>query len=385
VATIFIPRYLHIGGGCSNEIGVTLKRLGFEKPIIVTDRYMTSIGRAECLQDALQNAGIMSRVFDGTVADPTSSSIYAGLDCLKGGDYDCVIGFGGGSSIDSAKAIAVLAVHGGEVAHYRAAHVQDVAGLPIIAIPTTAGTGSEVSRFTVVTDEQSQEKMLLTGTAYLPVAALVDYELTLSMPRRLTADCGIDALAHAIESFVSKRANLFSDGMALSAISNIAPNLRKVWDDPLDHDARSKVMMGATQAGIAMSNSSVTLVHGMSRPLGMHFHVPHGLSNAILLPIVTDFSLTGALSRYAQCARAMGIGESDDHGDNARRLVEELCQLNVDLNIPKFSDLGLDRIKWDDLIPEMARQALASGSPSNNPIVPDASDIEALYTRLTLN
>ncbi|MFC6047962.1 iron-containing alcohol dehydrogenase, partial [Methylobacterium hispanicum] len=223
---------------------------------------------------------------------------------LRSGEHDCVVGFGGGSPMDTAKAVAVLARFGGAMQGYKAPHLQDAPGLPIIAIPTTAGTGSEATRFTIVTDSETDEKMLCIGLAYLPVAALVDYELTLSKPRRLTADTGIDALTHAIEAYVSKRANPFSDGMALSAMRAIAPNLRRVWTDPGDRAAREAMMVGATQAGIAFSNSSVALVHGMSRPIGAHFHVAHGLSNAMLLPAVTAFSAPAALARYAACARA---------------------------------------------------------------------------------
>jgi alcohol dehydrogenase class IV len=269
------------------------------------------------------------------------------------------------------------------MADYKAPHVQDAPGLPVIAIPTTAGTGSEATRFTIITDEATDEKMLCPGLAYLPVAALVDYELTFTKPVRLTADTGIDSLTHAIEAYVSKRANPFSDGMALLAMRAIAPNLRRVCRDPMDAAARAAMMLGATQAGIAFSNSSVALVHGMSRPIGAHFHVPHGLSNAMLLPAVTAWSAPAALHRYAGCARAMGVADEAE-GDQAAvaRLLDELAALNRELEVPGPAAWGIDAARWEALVPTMCAQAAASGSPANNPRVPDAEEMAMLYAQL---
>lgn len=373
-----LPRILRIGGGASQELAPLLSTLGLSRPLIVTDRYLVDSQRVEPLLDGLSSNGISARVFADTIPEPTASSIESALAFLNEGDHDCVVGFGGGSPIDSAKAIAVLAKHGGRCRDYKTPHVQDAPGLPIIAIPTTAGTGSEATRFTIITDETNDEKMLCAGLAYLPVAALVDYELTLTMPPRLTADTGIDALTHAIEAYVSRRANAFSDGFALSAMRAIAPNLRRVWADPQDHDARAAMMFGSTQAGIAFSNASVALVHGMSRPIGAHFHVPHGLSNAMLLPAITAYSAPFALARYADCARAMGIACEGDQ-EAIGKLVEELDSLNRDLAVPSPCAYGIDREKWDGLLPLMAEQALASGSPANNPVVPSPEQIETLY------
>jgi alcohol dehydrogenase class IV len=383
VAQISLPRIFRIGGGASRELPQVLAMLGLSRPLIVTDAFLVGQGWVARIEDELKAAGMTCRVFADTVPDPTIASVDAGVAFLAAGDHDCVIGFGGGSPLDSAKAIAMLGVHGGAMADYKAPHVQDVAGLPVIAIPTTAGTGSDATRFTIVTDEITDEKMLCPGLAYLPVAALVDYELTLTKPRRLTADTGIDSLTHAIEAYVSKRANPFSDGMALLAMRAIAPNLRRVCIDPEDRPAREAMMLGATQAGIAFSNSSVALVHGMSRPIGAHFHVPHGLSNAMLLPAVTAWSAPAALTRYADCARAMGVG-ADGEGDQSAvaRLLDELTALNAELDVPGPSAWGIDAARWDALVPTMCAQALASGSPANNPRVPDAQEIAELYAQV---
>ena len=382
-SAIALPRVIRIGGGVSGELAELLEGFGLSRPLIVTDRYLLESGRVDILTHSLHAAGFEARVFADTVPEPTVGSIEAGRAFLEQGSHDCVVGFGGGSPIDSAKAIAVLAVHGGECRDYKAPHVQNRPGLPIFAIPTTAGTGSEATRFTIITDEASDEKMLCAGLAYLPAGALVDFELTLTMPPRLTADTGIDALTHAIEAYVSRRANAFSDVHALEAMRLIAPNLRRVWADPQDRDAREAMMLGSMHAGIAFSNASVALVHGMSRPIGAHFHVPHGLSNAMLLPAISAWSAHSALERYGDCARAMQIVRDGDGNQGAvGKLIEELQCLNADLNVPSPPDYGIDAEKWESLIPTMAQQALASGSPANNPAIPTAAEIETLYRQV---
>jgi len=371
---------MRVGAGASLHLPEVLAQLGLSRPFLMSDDYLVQSGRAQPLMDALAAAGMHARLFADTVPEPDVPSIERALAVLREGDHDCVIGFGGGSPIDSAKAVAVLAVHGGTCRDYKAPHVQDTPGLPVIAIPTTAGTGSEATRFTIVTDSERDEKMLCIGLAYLPVAALVDYELTLTMPRRLTADTGIDSLTHAIEAYVSRRANPVSDRFAIDAIRLIAPNLRRVWADGQDRAAREAMMLGATYAGIAFSNSSVALVHGMSRPIGAHFHVPHGLSNAMLLPLVTAFSAPGAVHRYAACAQAMDVAREGEGDQMAvTRLVEELEALNRDHAVPSPRAYGIARDTWDRLIPLMVEQAIASGSPGNNPRVPTPDEMTGLY------
>lgn len=380
-AVIALPRLMRIGAGASGEIAATLASFGLSRPLIVSDAYLLQHGHVDRLLADLARGGVTeARVFADTVPDPTSSSIEAGVAFLQEGEHDCVVGFGGGSPLDSAKAIAVLSQFGGRMRDYMVPHVQDAPGLPVIAVPTTAGTGSEATRFTIITDEATNEKMLCAGLAYLPMAALVDYELTLTMPRRLTADTGIDSLTHAIEAYVSKRANPFSDTMALQAMRAIAPNLRVVDRAPDDRQAREAMMFGATQAGIAFSNASVALVHGMSRPIGAYFHVPHGLSNAMLLPVVTAYSAPDALQRYADCAVAMGVAREGEGAQAAvARLLDELRALNADLEVPSPAKYGISRERWDAVVDSMAEQALASGSPGNNPRVPTAEEIKVLY------
>jgi alcohol dehydrogenase class IV len=256
-------------------------------------------------------------------------------------------------------------------------------GPPVVAIPTTAGTGSEVTRFTVITDSETDEKMLIAGLACCPIAAIVDYELTMTMPLRLTADTGLDSLTHAIEAYVSRRASPFTDGLARSAMGLIAGHIRIACAEPDNQPAREAMMLGATTAGMAFSNASVCLVHGMSRPIGAFFHVPHGLSNAMLLPEITAFSAPAALDRYADCARAMGVADESEGSQGAvARLLDELRRLNRDLQVPSPREWVIDASRWEALLPIMASQAAASGSPANNPRVPTGDEIIDLYRRV---
>lgn len=380
---IILPRVMHIGKGASERVADTVKGLNCRNPLLVTDKVMVELGYSAAIVNTLETAGITVDVFSDTVPEPTVASISRGVNAFNTQPYDCIIALGGGSPIDSAKAIAILGKHGGQMKDYKFPRVVDEAGIPIIAIPTTAGTGSEVTRFTIITDEDTTEKMLCVGLGFMPTAALVDYTLTQSLPARVTADTGIDALTHAIEAFVSRKANLYSDAQALSAMALIAPNLRTVFADPSNDAAKESMMLGATLAGIAFSNASVALVHGMSRPIGAAFHVPHGLSNAMLLPAVTAFSIPSAPVRYAQCARAMGIATQGDSDDMAnQKLINELKMLNADLQVPTPADFGIDKEAFFALASTMAEQALASGSPNNNPRVPTIEEMVAIYVSL---
>jgi alcohol dehydrogenase class IV len=380
---IILPRFMHIGKGASERIVDTLTSLQCSKSLLVTDHVMVELGYAARMAAYLADRDILMDIFSDTVPEPTVSSIRAGVDIVREGDYDCIIALGGGSPIDSAKAIAILGKFGGQMRDYKFPKVTDDAGLPIIAVPTTAGTGSEVTRFTIITDDETSEKMLCVGRGFMPTAALVDYSLTLSLPQRVTADTGIDALTHAIEAYVSRKANLYSDAQALSAMALIAPNLRMVFADPSNERARESMMLGSTLAGIAFSNASVALVHGMSRPIGAAFHVPHGLSNAMLLPSVTAFSIPSAKVRYAQCARAMGIATQSDSDELANdKLLNELRALNLDLQVPTPADFGIDKATFMAMTTTMAEQALASGSPGNNPRIPTVDEMVELYGAL---
>ncbi|WP_321273920.1 iron-containing alcohol dehydrogenase [Vibrio sp.] len=377
---IVLPRIMHVGKGASLQAADVMASVGASRPLIVTDKMMVQLGYVAKVQEALNAQGIEASVFSDTIPEPTVSSIEAGVKMVREGGFDSIIAIGGGSPIDSAKAISIVGKFGGQVRDYKFPRDVSEAGLPIIAIPTTAGTGSEVTRFTVITDDLHDEKMLCSGLGFMPIAALVDYELTMSLPPRVTADCGLDALTHAIEAYVSQKANQFSDTQALIAMEKIGKSIRMAYHNPKDEAARSDMMFGATLAGVAFSNASVALVHGMSRPIGAFFHVPHGLSNAMLLPAITEFSIPSAEKRYAECARAIGVASlSDTNAIACKKLVSELRALNTELSVPTPSQYGIDKERFFELLSTMAQQALDSGSPGNNPRVPSLEETIELY------
>ena len=383
-ATIASPRLLLAAGGAVTRIAAVLGQFGLSRPLIVSDPLMVKLGLIRRCLEPLEAAGIQADVFSDTIPEPTDTIIEAGVRAFAKAPYDCLIGFGGGSPIDTAKAIAILAPRagggGGKMRDYKVPFAADHGAVPIIAIPTTAGTGSECTRFTVITDHERDEKMLINGLGCLPLAAIVDYELTLTVPPRTTADTGIDSFTHALEAYVSRRANPFSDALALAAMDLIGKNLRTAYAEPNNHAAREAMMIGATQAGLAFSNSSVALVHGMSRPVGAHFHVPHGLSNAMLLPAITRYSVHAAEARYAEASRRSGFAASTDSDPvAAAKLVTGLEALNKDLSVPTPEQFGIQEADWNGKMALMAEQALASGSPGNNPRVPAADEIITLY------
>ena len=312
------------------------------------------------------------------VEDPTDQCVDAGLEVFNSGSFDCIIGLGGGSPMDTAKAISFMSVNNGHVRDYKAPNQIDLCGPPVILIPTTGGTGSELTRWCVITDTKNTEKYNLSGLACVATAALIDWTFTTTKPWRITADTAVDSLTHAIEAYVSKKAFEYTDAFALAAMPAIVTNVRIACMEPENAKARKNLMLAASQAGMAFSNSSVALVHGMSRPIGAHFHVAHGLSNAMLLPKVTEFSIFGNEQRYATCARVMKWAvESDNDEIACSKLIKNLFILNKDLKVPSPRNLGhsVDH----DLLKLMASQALASGSPENNPRVPTENQIIQLY------
>ena len=379
-ANIAAPRMMQVGGGAVRQLADVLAKFELKRPLVVTDPFMVTSRHVQHVLEPLAAAGIAVTVFSDTVADPTDTVIEVGVAVMQRGNFDCLIGFGGGSSIDTAKAMAILGAGGGRMRDYKVPFAADKCTLPLIAIPTTAGTGSECTRFTVITDTERDEKMLISGLGALPLAAIVDYQLTYTVPPRTTADTGVDSFTHALEAYVSKRANPFSDALALSAMELIGKHIRTAYAEPRNAAAREGMMLGATQAGLAFSNASVALVHGMSRPIGAHFHVPHGLSNAMLLPAITRYSVPGAEARYAEAARRIGFAAAGDaDGVAAAKLVTGLEALNKELSVPSPAAYGIKEADWNGKMDLMAQQALASGSPANNPRVPEAAEIVALY------
>lgn len=378
-ARILLPRRLQIGAGASAQLAEVLETFGYQRPLVVTDPFMASCGYLERIAAPLREAGFAVATFTDCVPDPTTNSIEAGLVVLRASEPDVLIGLGGGSAMDTAKMMAVLAERPGPARDYKVP-AQLHSGLPIVAIPTTAGTGSEATSVAVVTDTETDEKMLFSGAALMPQAALVDYELTMTMPPRLTADTGLDTLCHALEAFVSRKRNLFTDGLAAEVMRDVVRWLPVAWAKPDNPEAREAMMLAAMRGGMAFSNASVTLIHGMSRPIGAHFHVPHGLSNAMLLPTITSWSVTGAPARYAEAARILGFADAQMSTESALAALRDgLAALCSTMEVPTPKEFGIKEADWYALIPTMAEQALASGSPANNPRIPSGEEIAALY------
>ena len=380
---IRLPSVLKIGGGAFGEVPSLLLRLGCRRPLLVTDPFMMKSELAGRLRTGICQAGLRCEIFFETVPDPTTAVVEEGVRVFHAGQHDSLVSLGGGSPIDTAKAIGMLLGNQGKVRDFKVPRAPAATGPVHVAIPTTAGTGSEVTRVAVITDTETGEKMLVAGDPLVPTAAVVDYELTLTMPPRLTADTGTDSLTHGIEAFVSRKANPFTDPLALAAMRTIWRELPVAYSEPGNRRAREAMMLAATQAGIAFSNASVALVNGMSRPLGVHFHVPHGLTNAMLLPAVTAFSIRSAPDRYAECARTLGVADATtSNAQAAEQLVVALYERNAELDVPSPRQFGIDQESYLALIPTMTSQALASGSPANNPRVPSAGEIEALYRQV---
>ena len=378
---ICVPRYMQIGKGSLNQLPEIIKTLDSVKSfLIVTDKQMVEIGYVKKLQDILSKARLKSNVFDDTVPDPTDTVVLNGINHLEKFKSEAVIGFGGGSPIDTAKAIAAMAKYSKNIQDYKPPSTFDKQSLPIIAIPTTAGTGSEVTHHAVIIDSKNNEKISCRGEGFVPTCAIVDYNLTLSKPRRLTIDSAIDTLTHGIEAYISKKATLFSDRMALDTIRLVTQNIYAVDKDPKDLKAREGLMLAATLGGLAFSNASICLVHGMSRPLGSNFKVPHGLSNAMLLPTITEFSIDYAKSRYADCSRAGNFAQLNDDDDTAcEKLVKGLYKMNKDFDVPSMRKFGIDERNFEEKLKNMATDAEVSGAPNLNPRVPTVNEMVDLY------
>ena len=377
------PRHLGIGKGALDSVSDMLAKIGqISNPLIVTDKIMTQVGAVDRLQGLLAAGGTPSEVFDEVLPDPTDEVVLSGIAALESGGHDAVIGLGGGSPLDAGKAIAVMARNSRDIQDYRPPNLFNGRGLPMLAIPTTAGTGSEVTHHTVIVHQATREKISCRGEGFVPSAAIIDFELSLSKPRRLIADNALDTLTHAIEAYVSRKATLYSDRLALDCMRLVAENVDRAYLDTEYLPAREALMLAATFGGQAFTNASIALVHAMSRPLGSLFHVPHGMSNAMLLPTVTEFSKSAAPARYADCARVLGLAsEQDGDAKACDALIAGLYDYNHRLEVPTLAEFGIDAPSYEAAQPAMAEDAVRSGAPANNPRIADQSEITDLYQK----
>lgn len=378
---ITMPSNIIYGKDALKESSEAIKAMG-KKALIVSDKAMVEIGNISKLTEILEANGIKYEIYDDITGEPTDVMIDGGVKRYKDKECDFLIAIGGGSPIDSAKAIGAMITNPGSINDYMGKIIKN-SPPNIVAIPTTAGTGSEATQFTIISNTKDDIKMLLTGSDLIPKLAIIDPNLATTAPQHLTAATGIDALTHSIEAYTSRRANPLSDTFALSAIKRIFKNLRKAYDNGNDIEARSEMALGALEAGIAFNNSSVTIIHGMSRPIGALFHVPHGLSNAMLFVKCLEFAIEGEEKRFADIAREIGacdIKASDKEA--AEKLVEEVADLCAYINISTLEEFGVDKEEFFRNIDKMSEDALNSGSPSNTRRQPSKEDIVNIYKSL---
>ncbi|SDM52293.1 Alcohol dehydrogenase, class IV [Fictibacillus solisalsi] len=375
-----MPNALYYGRDALGKLGEEAAGLG-EKVLLISDRVMEKIGHVRKCEELLEQHNLPFVSYLDVNTEPTDLHVKEALEICLEEQCDVIVAIGGGSCMDTGKAVAVVASNGGYIGDYRrGAKKISEKPLPFIAIPTTAGTGSEVTDVTVITNTKDDIKMMIKDSNFLPCTAIVDPILTLSTPKNVTAATGVDALCHAIEALISKKSQPLTDDFARSAIASITGNLRTAYHQPENVDAKEEMALASMQAGLAFSNASVTLVHGMSRPIGALFHVPHGVSNAMLLPAVLEFSKRDAMDQLAAIAQIIKPGlDKQDKEELADIAIKEIKKLCADLQIPNLKSWGVDQEAFKQVISKMAADALDSGSPGNNPRVPTHEEIMDLY------
>ena len=348
--------------------------------LIVTGPNIARSTMIASLERTLDNDRVKYTVMTNIEGEPTVKMIEEGVEIYRENGCDFIIGLGGGSPLDAAKGIAAMTVLEGSIADYKGVRIDDAELPPLVCIPTTAGSGSEVTKYTIITNEANGAKMLLTGDSLLPKMAMLDYTFSNGCPKTVTAATGLDALTHAIEAFISVNAQPLSDALALSAIKRIMRYLPQVSRDGSNFNARREMSIASLQAGICINNSSVTLIHGMSRPIGARFHVPHGMSNAMLLNVCLSDMEMAARHNLARIATYLRI-QSVDEIDASEKFVEEVEKLVERLEVPTMSQYGINRDEYMAAVDEMSFEAIMSGSPSHAPREYTADDIRDIYIR----
>ncbi|WP_347365089.1 L-threonine dehydrogenase [Vibrio vulnificus] len=376
-SAFFIPTVNLMGAGCLKDAADSIKAQGFTKGLIVTDKILNQIGVVKQVQDLLSERHIEAVVFDGTQPNPTIGNVNAGLALLKQNECDFVISLGGGSPHDCAKGIALVAANGGEIADYEGVDKSAKPMLPLIAINTTAGTASEMTRFCIITDEERHIKMAIVDKHTTPLISVNDPELMLAKPASLTAATGMDALTHAVEAYVSIAATPITDAVAIKAIELIQAHLRMAVAHGDDIEAREQMAYAQFMAGMAFNNASLGYVHAMAHQLGGFYDLPHGVCNAILLPHVQRYNAQVCPERLRDVAKAMGVnveGMSAEQG--AEAAIDAIVALAKDVGIPAgIRELGA---KSED-IPTLADNALKDACGFTNPKQATHEEISAIF------
>ena len=376
-----VPGQIISGSGALNMAEEVLKGLG-KKALIVTDKVMIQLGNCAKVEAALKNQGVEYAIYSEIVGEPTDTMIENGLKLYKEEGCDFLVALGGGSPIDSMKAIGSLVINGGCISDYMG-KVIDVEMPPMVAIPTTAGTGSEATQFTIITDTKKNIKMLLKGKVLMPSLAIIDPQFTMTAPPKITAATGLDALCQAVEAYTSRKAQTLSDTFAMSAVKRIFKYLPAAFKDGSNEEARVQMSVAALEAGIAFNNASVTIIHGMSRPIGALFHVAHGLSNAMLLKECLTFALEGAYDRFADLGRAVGVAvDTDSDKEASEKFLAAVEAITKELETPTLGEFGIDKDEFFKVIDKMAFDAMDSGSPQNTMREVTEDDVKQIYRNL---
>ncbi|EOW6744278.1 L-threonine dehydrogenase [Cronobacter dublinensis] len=376
-SVFYIPSVNMIGLNSLDEALKIASEYGYRNALVVTDGMLSALGMAGQLKELLAQKGIHSVIFDGTHPNPTTENVEAGLILLRAHRCDCVISLGGGSPHDCAKGIALVAANGGDIRDYEGVDRSRKPQLPMIAINTTAGTASEMTRFCIITDPDRHVKMAIVDKHVTPVLSVNDPALMMGMPKSLTAATGMDALTHAIEAYVSTAATPVTDACALKAITMITCALPQAVEEGDNVAAREAMAWAQFMAGMAFNNASLGYVHAMAHQLGGFYDLPHGVCNAVLLPHVQRFNSSVAAHRLRDCAAAMGVDVhrlSDAEGADA--CIAAICELARQVNIPA----GLRELKVrEEDISQLAHNALKDACGLTNPVQASHAEIMAIY------
>ncbi|AMO54626.1 alcohol dehydrogenase [Endozoicomonas montiporae] len=373
----FMPQVNQMGNGCLEASISDITKLGFKKALIVTDKVLNDIGLVGSVAEKLGAEGITSVVFDGTQPNPTCGNVEAGLKLLQENDCDFVISLGGGSPHDCAKGIALVAANGGNIRDYEGVDVSEKPQFPLVAINTTAGTASEITRFCIITDEERHVKMAIVDKNTTPLMSVNDPALMNGMPKSLTAATGMDALTHAVEAYVSTAATPVTDCCAIKAIELISEHLENAVSNGDDMEAREQMAYAQLLAGMAFNNASLGYVHAMAHQLGGFYDLPHGVCNAVLLPHVQAFNAQVASERLADVAKAMGVSiEGLSADEAAQKAVDAIKALSARIDIP--TGLKALNVKEEDF-PTLTENALKDACGLTNPKQATAEEITAIF------
>lgn len=377
MSAFYIPAVNLMGSDCLEQAMDAIQSQGFKKGLIVTDKILVQIGMVKQVSDLLSQRDITTCVFDGTQPNPTIGNVNAGLALLTENNCDFVISLGGGSPHDCAKGIALVATNGGSIADYEGVDVSAKPQMPLIAINTTAGTASEMTRFCIITDEERHIKMAIVDKNTTPIMSVNDPKLMLAKPASLTAATGMDALTHAIEAYVSTAATPVTDAVAIKAIELVQAHLRDAVNNGEDLHAREQMAYAQFMAGMAFNNASLGYVHAMAHQLGGFYDLPHGVCNAILLPHVQAFNAKICPERLTDVAKAMGVdvtGLTPEQG--AQAALTAIKQLSADVKIPAgLSELGAKTQDFDTL----AENALKDACGFTNPVQASHEEIKTIF------